>query len=94
MNKKVLQRIPSSLTEEEVKTIINDEIDLENADLNTWTKEDFVTFGNQAEDTISERVTKRLRDQASLSLSHIEKYFRPLSDANETDNEIPITPMI
>ena len=48
MNKKVLQRIPSSLTEEEVKTIINDEIDLENADLNTWTKEDFVTFGNQA----------------------------------------------
>ena len=62
--------------------------------MNNWTKEDYVNFGDLAEETISEKLTSTLREKASNSLSHIEKYFRPLSDANESGNETPITPKI
>ena len=47
--------------------------------MNSWTKEDYVTFGDLAEETISEKLTSQLREKASNNLSHIEKYFRPLS---------------
>ena len=47
-----------------------------------------MNFGDLAEETISEKLTSQLREKASNNLSHIEKYFRPLSpDIHENVSE-------
>ena len=84
IDRNVLRKIPSNLTEEEIMNIVRDKLKIEDENLNHWTKEEFVKAGDIAEDMISEKLSTSLKERAEHSLHNMEKYFRPLSEANET----------
>ena len=65
-------------------TIVKDKLKVDEQDLNHWSKEQFVKAGDIAEDTISEKLSTSLKERAEHSLHNMEKYFRPLSETNET----------
>lgn len=84
IDRNVLRKIPSNLTEEEIMNIVRDKLKIEDENLNHWSKEEFVKAGDIAEDMISEKLSTSLKERAEHSLHNMEKYFRPLSEANET----------
>ena len=83
IDRNVLRKIPSNLTEEEIEKIVRNKLKIEEEDLNYWTKEEYLKAGDIAEDMISEKLSTSLKERAEKSLHNMGKYFRPLSEANE-----------